>query len=67
MTSFFESVFFQCGRKVQFISKQDAESRVRAILRRDGVKMKAYNCPHCNGWHLAKVKTKRKKVHDSKT
>lgn len=50
--------FYQCGRKVLYLSKPEAERAADRVYSKRGVKLEPYNCPHCgrNGWHLRKVK-----------
>lgn len=51
------SRFYQCDRKVQYASKQDAEDAINAIQGRDSTaRLRTYQCKHCNGWHLARKK-----------
>lgn len=53
---FVNSYFFQCGRKVCFIDKDTAYNRADEIKLNGGPAMRVYRCPHCNGFHLAKIK-----------
>lgn len=50
------SRFYQCDRKFLFVSQTEATSRAESIRAKGGPAMRPYHCPHCNGWHLARVK-----------
>ena len=40
-----------CQRKNCY-TKKEAKSALNAARRRGEKKLRAYPCPHCNGWHL---------------
>lgn len=46
--------FMECGRKVQFISREEATNRADAIAAKGGPQMRPYQCRHCHGYHLTK-------------
>lgn len=48
--------FMACDRKRQFMSEQAAKTRAGQIRASGGPDFRVYQCPHCNGWHLAKRK-----------
>jgi len=48
--------FYQCGRKVLFVSQAEAQRRAGEIEQESGTQMRAYQCDWCHGWHLSRVK-----------
>ena len=48
--------FYMCERKRPFLSEDEALRRAQQIAAKGGPPMKAYQCPHCNAWHLARKK-----------
>jgi len=48
--------FYQCGRKVLFVSQAEATQRADEIAQEGGAPMRVYQCDWCHGWHLSRVK-----------
>lgn len=47
-----------CDMKQQYASREDAMRAADAVAARIGRPMRIYRCPHCNGWHMAKDKSR---------
>lgn len=43
-----------CGRKRRYKNRTDAENMARLRMRNGAPPLRAYHCPHCDGWHLTK-------------
>lgn len=49
--------FYQCGRKVLYLSENEAQRAADRVFSKRGVRLEPYKCPWCgNGWHLRKKK-----------
>lgn len=42
----------QCSGKVRFNAPNLAEKAARRVSRSHEIKMNAYRCPQCRGWHV---------------
>jgi len=42
-----------CGGKPSY-DKKSAQTAANSRFEQDHVKLRIYNCPKCNGWHLTK-------------
>ncbi len=43
-----------CLRKMFFTSEEFAWRHARKVMKRGGVRLHPYLCPHCQSWHLTK-------------
>lgn len=41
--------------KAAYETKDDAERRAQILLKEQGIRLKIYQCPNCNFWHLTHV------------
>lgn len=48
--------FNGCTRKLRFRSRSEAKKAGKRFVSRHGGKMHAYQCPHCQSWHLSSKK-----------
>lgn len=48
-----EPTTLPCGEKLVFDTKKEAEASAVVIDWQRGLPLKAYQCKHCNLWHLS--------------
>jgi hypothetical protein len=47
--------FGSCARKVQYPSRQRAESVAEKRMRAVPERLHVYRCMHCDGWHITRM------------
>lgn len=48
--------YMSCGRKIQYITWQEAQDWAAQAWRLYGSRQQPYHCDYCNGWHNETVK-----------
>lgn len=46
--------YMACGRKVRYSNRASAIHVARRRMAAGSPPLRAYQCPHCGGWHLTK-------------
>ena len=53
-----EQARFNCGQKTRYADKKAAVTQINWLMRghrrKRPEKLRAYPCPYCRGWHLAR-------------